>query len=212
MLEVSNLECVRGERTLFAGVGFRLEEGEMLYLQGKNGSGKTSLLRILCGLAHATAGEIRWRGELVGKLGEDYRRELCYLGHHNAIKEELTPLENLLASAKLADELLDEGAALDALEMVGLAGREDLACRYLSQGQKRRVALARLVNERRPLWVLDEPYVALDSAAIQLVAGLVGAHLQRGGLVVLTTHQAVDVSAGAIRELLLEPPAGRRTD
>ena len=210
MLEVSNLKCVRGERTLFSGVGFRLDGGEMLYLQGRNGSGKTSLLRILCGLSHAEAGEIRWRGEPVGKLGEDFRRELCYLGHHNAIKEELTPLENLRASARLADETLDEGAALDALEMVGLAGREELACRYLSQGQKRRVALARLVNERRALWILDEPYVALDTAAIELVAGLIGAHLQRGGLVVLTTHQAVEVSAGAIRQLVLEPPPGMR--
>jgi heme exporter protein A len=203
MLEVSNLDCVRGEKRLFSAVGFHLGEGEMLYLQGRNGSGKTSLLRILCGLSHPAAGEIRWRGQSVDKLGEDYRRELCYLGHHNAIKEELTPLENLMASARLADEALDEGAALEALESVGLAGREDLACRYLSQGQKRRVALARLVNERRALWVLDEPYVALDPAAIELVAGLIGRHLQRGGLVVLTTHQAVEVTAGAIRELRL---------
>ena len=210
MLDVSNLECVRGERTLFSDVSFRLDGGEMLYLQGQNGSGKTSLLRILCGLSHAEAGEIRWRGEPISKLGEDFRRELCYLGHHNAIKEELTPLENLRVSAKLADETLDEGAALEALEKVGLTGREDLACRYLSQGQKRRVALARLVNERRALWVLDEPYVALDTAAIERVAGLIGAHLQRGGLVVLTTHQAVEMSAGAIRQWVLEPPSGRR--
>ena len=210
MLEASNLECIRGERSLFAGVGFRLAAGEMLYLQGANGSGKTSLMRILCGLAHPAAGEVRWRGEPIGKLGGDYRRELCYLGHHNAIKEELTPLENLLAAAHLADEDLDEGAALDALELVGLAGREELACRYLSQGQKRRVALARLVNERRALWILDEPYVALDTAAVALVASLIGAHLQRGGLVVLTTHQAVPVAAGAVRELVLEAPSGAR--
>ena len=210
MLEVSNLECVRGERRLFAGIGFRLDAGEMLYLQGANGSGKTSLLRMLCSLSPAEEGEIRWRGESIGKLGEDYRRELCYLGHHNAIKEDLTPLENLLASARLADEALDEGAALDALEQVGLAGREDLACRYLSQGQKRRVALARLVNERRALWILDEPYVALDSSAIGLVAGLIGAHLQRGGLTVLTTHQAVAVAAGRVRELVLEAVPGSR--
>ena len=210
MLEVSNLECVRGDRRLFSGVGFRLDAGEMLYLQGANGSGKTSLLRMLCSLSPAEEGEIRWRGESIGKLGEDYRRELCYLGHHNAIKEELTPLENLLASARLADESLDEGAALDALEQVGLAGREDLACRYLSQGQKRRVALARLVNERRALWILDEPYVALDSSAIELVAGLIGAHLQRGGLTVLTTHQAVAVTAGRVRELVLEAVPGSR--
>ena len=211
MLDVSNLECVRGEQSLFAGIGFRLDAGEMLYLQGKNGSGKTSLLRILCGLSHPATGEVRWRGESIGKLGEDYRRELCYLGHHNAIKEELTPLENLLVSARLADEALDEGVALNALEQVGLAGREDLACRYLSQGQKRRVALARLVGERRALWVLDEPYVALDSTAIELVAGLISAHLQRGGLAVLTTHQAVAVAAGKVRKLVLEaPPAGGR--
>ena len=204
MLEASNLECIRGERSLFAGVGFRLAAGEMLYLQGSNGSGKTSLMRILCGLSHPVAGEIRWRGQTIAALGEDYRRELCYLGHHNAIKEELTPLENLLAAARLADEALDEGDALDALERVGLAGREELACRYLSQGQKRRVALARLVNERRALWVLDEPYVALDAAAIELVASLIVAHLQRGGLVVLTTHQAVELAAGTIRELRLD--------
>lgn len=210
MLEVSNLECIRGERRLFAGVGFRLDAGEMLYLQGANGSGKTSLLRMLCSLSPAEEGEIRWRGESIGKLGEDYRRELCYLGHHNAIKEDLTPLENLLASVRMADEALDEGAALDALEQVGLAGREDLACRYLSQGQKRRVALARLVNERRALWILDEPYVALDSTAIALVAGLIGAHLQRGGLAVLTTHQAVAVAAGRVRELVLEAVPGSR--
>ena len=203
MLEASNLECVRGDRRLFAGVGFRLNGGEMLYLQGKNGSGKTSLLRMLCGLTQPADGEICWRGQPIRQLGDEFRAELCYLGHHNAIKEELTPLENLLASAKLAEEALDEDAALDALEMLGLAGRADLACRYLSQGQKRRVALARLVHERRALWILDEPYVALDTAAVELIAGLIGAHLQRGGLAVLTTHQTVAVPAGAVRELRL---------
>ena len=203
MLETTRLDCVRGERHLFRALSFRLMPGELLSLQGRNGSGKTSLLRMLCGLLPSAGGEIRWRNEPIGKLGEDYRRELCFLGHQNAIKEELTPLENLMASARLADEALDEGAALDALETLGLAGREDLACRYLSQGQKRRVALARLVNERRALWLLDEPFVALDTAAVDLVAGLIGAHLQRGGLAVLTTHQAVDIPAGSVRQLVL---------
>ena len=165
MLEADNLECVRGERRLFAGLGFKLEAGELLYLQGKNGAGKTSLLRMLIGLLPQEAGEIRWKGQSIRSAGEDFRADLCYLGHLNAIKEELTPLENLLAAARLADEELSEDDALDALEQVGLAGREDLACKYLSQGQKRRVALARLVKERRPLWVLDEPFVALDVAA-----------------------------------------------
>ena len=210
MLEANGLECIRGERRLFADVKFQLAEGEMLFVQGKNGSGKTSLLRMVCGLSPPAAGAIGWRGTEISKLGEDFRRQLCFLGHLNAIKDDLSALENLLASARLADEALDEGHAVDALEQVGLAGREDLACRYLSQGQKRRVALARLVNDRRALWVLDEPYVALDSAAIELVAELIGAHLQRGGLAVLTTHQSVPVSAGAIRELILEAPLALR--
>ena len=210
MLEASVLECVRGECRLFAGVGFRLAAGEMLFLQGANGSGKTSLLRMLCGLAPPAAGEIRWRGEAIGKLGEDYRRQLVYLGHHNAIKEELTPLENLLASARLAEEVLAPDAALDALANLGLAGRADLPCRYLSQGQQRRVALARLVHERRALWLLDEPYAALDAPATALIAQLIGAHLQRGGLVVLTTHQAVHVPAALVHELRLETAPGSR--
>ena len=203
MLEVSDLCCVRGEKPLFSGLDFCLGAGELLYLQGRNGSGKTSLLRILSGLLPAAGGEIRWRGEPVEQLGEDYRRELCFLGHHNAIKEELTPLENLSTSAALAATPLDTEQALDALAQLGLAGREDLPCRYLSQGQKRRVALSRLVFDRRPLWLLDEPFVALDTAAVELVAGLIGAHLQRGGLAVLTTHQPVEIVGGITRQLVL---------
>ncbi|WP_295009413.1 cytochrome c biogenesis heme-transporting ATPase CcmA [uncultured Dechloromonas sp.] len=203
MLEADNLECVRGERRLFAGLGFQLEAGELLYLQGRNGAGKTSLLRMIIGLLPPEAGEIRWKGKSIRSSGDEFRADLCYLGHLNAIKEELTPLENLLASAHLADETLSEDDALDALEQVGLAGREDLACKYLSQGQKRRVALARLVKERRPLWVLDEPFVALDVAAVDWLAGIISAHLQRGGLAVMTTHQLVAIPAGTVRELKL---------
>ncbi len=206
MLEASQLECVRGDRRLFAGVDFRVDAGELLYLQGRNGAGKTSLLRMIVGLAQPAAGEIRWRGEPVRQLAEDYRAELCYLGHHNAIKEELTPLENLLSGARLAGVRLTEEEALDALHRVGLAGREDLQAKYLSQGQKRRVGLARLIHDRHALWVLDEPFVALDVAAVDMVAGLIGGHLQRGGLAVMTTHQAVDIPAGAVRSLTLGAP------
>ena len=203
MLEADNLECVRGDRRLFKGVGFRLEAGELLFLQGKNGAGKTSLLRMLIGLLPPESGQIQWKGRPIRSLADEFRADLCYLGHLNAIKEELTPLENLMAAARLAEEELPEDDALDALEQVGLAGREDLACKYLSQGQKRRVALARLVKEKRPLWVLDEPLVALDLAAVAWLAGLIGAHLQRGGLAVMTTHQLVDIPAGAVKELRL---------
>jgi heme exporter protein A len=201
MLEADNLECVRGERRLFAGLGFRLEAGELLYLQGRNGAGKTSLLRMLIGLLPPENGEIRWHGEAIAQAGEAFRAELCYLGHLNAIKEDLTPLENLLSAAHLAGIALSEDDAIDALEQVGLAGREDLACKYLSQGQKRRVALARLVVDRRPLWILDEPFVALDVAAVDWLAGIISGHLQRGGMAVMTTHQLVAIPAGTVREL-----------
>ena len=203
-LEACMLACVRGERRLFADIGFRLEGGELLYLQGPNGSGKTSLLRILCGLTPPATGEIRWRDTPISRHGEDYRRELCYLGHQNALKEELTPLENLLSAAKIADEALDADTAVDALQTFELSGHEDLPCKYLSQGQKRRVALARLCYERRTLWILDEPFVALDATAIALVSRLISTHLQRGGLVVLTTHQTVDIAAGAVHHLRLD--------
>ncbi|WP_371325546.1 cytochrome c biogenesis heme-transporting ATPase CcmA [Dechloromonas sp. ZY10] len=203
MLAAEQLACVRGERRLFADVGFRLAGGELLYLQGRNGAGKTSMLRMLIGLLPPEAGRILWQGRDIHEQIDEYRAELCYLGHYNAIKEELTPLENLLLSARLADEDLSEDDALDALEQVGLAGREDLACKYLSQGQKRRVALARLVKEKRALWVLDEPFVALDVAAVAWLAVIISAHLQRGGLAVMTTHQPVDIPAGTVRELRL---------
>jgi heme exporter protein A len=203
MLATSDLECHRGDRRLFAGVGFRLGAGELLYLQGPNGAGKTSLLHMLCGLLPPAAGEIRWRGQPVDRLGEEYRRELCFLGHHDAIKEELTPLENLTLSTRLAGMTLDEKQALDALSKLGLAGREDLACRTLSRGQKRRAALARLAVDRRPLWLLDEPFTALDAAAVEVLAALIGAHLEAGGLAVLATHQPVEIVAGTIRCLTL---------
>lgn len=201
MLEADNLECVRGERRLFAGLGFKLAAGELLYLQGRNGAGKTSLLRMLIGLLPPENGEIRWQGRPIRSQNDEFHADLCYLGHLNAIKEELTPLENLLAAARLAGETLSEDDAIDALEQVGLAGREDLACKYLSQGQKRRVALARLVVDRRPLWILDEPFVALDVTAVDWLAGIISGHLQRGGMVVMTTHQPVAIPAGTVREL-----------
>lgn len=203
MLQAHGLACDRGDRRLFSGVDFTVPAGQWLQIEGANGAGKTSLLRMIIGLLPPEAGEIRWQGQSIRRNSDDFRADLCYLGHLNAIKEELTPLENLLASAHLADEDLSEDDALDALEQVGLAGREDLACKYLSQGQKRRVALARLVKERRPLWVLDEPFVALDVAAVDWLAGIISGHLQRGGLAVMTTHQLVAIPAGTVRELRL---------
>lgn len=203
MLDVSGLECVRGERCLFSGVSFRLSGGELLHVQGRNGSGKTSLLRMLCGLLPPKAGEIRWQGAPIGRLGGDFRRHVCFIGHRDAVKEILTPLENVLTTAHLAGEGLDASTARAALAQLGLAGEEETPCGRLSQGQRRRVALTRLVSARQPLWLLDEPFVALDATATTRVAALIADHLQRGGLVVLTTHQPVEIPGAALRRLAL---------
>lgn len=198
MLSAHQLACVRGERRLFSGLDFQLEAGEWLHVQGENGAGKTSLLRLLAGLAHAAEGEIRWRGEDIGRLAEEYHREMLYLGHHGAVKEELTPLENLRFAAALDGRKLSEREALAALHRFGLKGREDLAVRFLSAGQKRRVLLSRLVIKQATLWILDEPFTALDVHAVDMLSALVGEHLQKGGMAILTSHQAMPMGRGRV--------------
>jgi len=204
MLEVSNLACSRGDHPLFSGLSFQLEAGELMQVQGENGKGKTSLLRTLCGFMQPEAGEIRWRGGNIADLGEDYCAELLYLGHHNAIKDELNALENLQISCGLAGVELDEKEAVIALRRIGLKGRELLPVRVLSQGQRRRVALARMLVSRAPLWVLDEPLTALDVGAVGMIQGLLGEHLVRGGMVIFTTHQPLVVEGVETRRLVLE--------
>lgn len=193
MLEVSDLKCVRGERPLFDRVGFRLESGKLLYLRGANGAGKTSLLRILCGLSPAESGQILWNGRPIDELGDLYRQDLFYLGHHNALQESLTVSENLTFYAALNGAEPSSADTAHALGQLGLRGCQNRLVRHLSQGQKRRVALSRLMLNRAKLWVLDEPFVALDHAAIQILADLVAAHLAQGGLAVVTSHQPVDI-------------------
>jgi heme exporter protein A len=199
MLQVSDLACSRGERRLFAGVGFSLAAGEWLHVQGDNGSGKTSLMRLLVGLSPADAGQIRWRGEPTPSA--EFRRELIYLGHHAAVKEDLTPLENLRLAAPLDGIALDECTAMAALVRLGLRGREDLPVRVLSAGQKRRVLLARLLTRPALLWVLDEAFNALDAPAVKLLGELIAEHLSAGGVAVLTSHQPLPVPGG--RTLML---------
>ncbi len=194
MLKVAGLACSRGERRLFTDVGFALEPGEWLHVQGANGSGKTSLMRLLVGLSPADAGEIRWRGEPTPSA--DFRRDLIYLGHHAAVKEDLTPLENLRLSAALDGVALDERAALAALIRLGLRGRENLPVRVLSAGQKRRVLLGRLLTRPAVLWVLDEAFNALDVGAVHLLGELIAEHLAASGMAVLTSHQPLPVPGG----------------
>jgi heme exporter protein A len=207
MLEVSELSCVRGERTLFRDVGFMLDAGSLLRVTGPNGSGKTSLLRIVCGLSPPAAGEVRWRGENIRSLREEYWKELVYVGHLNALKDDLTALENLGIAAALGGRKLVDGAALEALERFGVAACAGLPARVLSQGQRRRVALARLMVSRdAPLWVLDEPFTALDAAAVRLMEDLIGGHLARGGSVIYTTHQEAKIEASMVLNIELGAP------
>ena len=203
MLEVLNLACSRGEHCLFTDLSFALRSGELMQVQGTNGKGKTTLLRTLCGYLQPDAGEIRWCGKNVRKDSEQFFAEIFYLGHHNAIKDELTALENLCISAGLAGYQIDQQTALDALRRMGLRGREYLPVKVLSQGQRRRVALARLLVEEARLWILDEPLTALDVGAVELMQELIGEQLSKGGAVIFTTHQPLTVSDVEMRRLAL---------
>jgi heme exporter protein A len=201
MLQVANLECRRGDRLLFSGLDFAIDAGTLLHVRGRNGSGKTTLLRTLCGLYTQDSGEVRWKGESIRALAEDFRRDLLYFGHLNGIKGDLTGVENLRLAATLDGDRVSVKAVWEALARIGLAGFEDLPTRMLSQGQKKRVALARLILSRAPLWILDEPFTALDVDAVDLLQGLIAGHVARGGLVVLTTHQAVPLTSGQASHL-----------
>jgi len=205
MLEAKGVACERGDRILFTNVGFQLSAGELLHVKGVNGSGKTSLLRMLCGLVAPAAGEIRWRGENIRKQKEEYNRELLYIGHQAGIKAELTALENLKLSCALNNAWIDDDQAWQALGEIGLRGREELPSKVLSQGQQRRVALARMLVSRAPLWILDEPFTALDVKAVAQLEQVLGAHLQQGGYIVLTTHQDFTLRQGRLRMLQLGP-------
>lgn len=203
MLAVNDLSCRRGERLLFSGIGFVVEPGELLHVHGANGSGKTSLLRMLCGLSAPAQGEILWQNCAPRSLGEDFLAAVTYLGHQNAIKEELSAMENIHMSASLNGRPVTEDEAYSALEMMGLGDKADMQVKVLSQGQRRRVALARLSLSRNALWLLDEPLAALDADGVTLVENMLDAHLSRGGMAVLTTHQPLNVSAGITGHMYL---------
>ncbi len=203
MLEIRNLACTRGDHLLFSDLNFTLDAGEILQVQGVNGSGKTTLLRTLCGLVTPTAGQINWSGKNIRDLGAAYYAEMIYLGHLNALKDELNAVENMRISAGLAGCEVDDGQIFAALQRMGLRGRETLPVKALSQGQSRRVALARLLIGHFPVWILDEPLTALDVGAVQLIQDLIAAHLMRCGMVIYTTHQPLEVAGVTTRRLTL---------
>lgn len=194
MLDVQELEARRGRRVLFSGLGFAARPGQLLRVAGPNGAGKTTLLRMLVGLSTPTEGRVLWRGQPLSGQREMFHRELAWVGHAASLKDDLSALENLQAIATLAGDAASRQELALALAAAGLQGRERLPARVLSAGQRRRVVLARLaLGSQRALWVLDEPFNALDTAATDWLAGLVRAQLARGGIVALTSHQAVPV-------------------
>ena len=195
MLAASALACQRGERLLFKGVSLALRPGQVVWVRGNNGRGKTSLLRLLAGLAAPTCGEIAWGGLPLRKARADHCSNLLYLAHANALKDDLSVAEALAFLAHLHGQVASEQATSQALRRFGLFSRRKSAVRTLSQGQKRRVALARLtLAPPKPLWILDEPYDALDAEGSAVVDGLLCAHAEQGGCVVLTSHLPLNIT------------------
>lgn len=203
LLSVHDLACARGDRLLFKGMNFTLSSGELLLVQGGNGQGKTSLLRLLTGLSSPEEGEVRWRGEPIRKQREAYHAEMVYLGHANGVKDDLNPVENLRFADGLQGRVFAAERAVATLERLGLSRCLDLPCRVLSFGQRRRVALAALLLSGAGLWILDEPLTGLDVHAVALMEGLIRDHLKDGGMVVATTHQALNLEGVVVRRLLV---------
>ena len=209
MLEARSLAARRGFATLFQGLEFSLGAGEALVVSGPNGSGKTTLLRMLAGLAAPAEGEIRWDGVPVQPFDARLRDVVAFNGHLSALKDELTAFENLAAWTTLENGHADREAIDRALDGVALGRRGRVAARALSQGQRRRIGLARLALSRRRLWVLDEPLTALDSDGVNLLQGLLATQLDGGGLVVAASHQPLPVPAARLRALELAATPNR---
>lgn len=203
MLEAINLTCVRGTRRLFKDLNFTVSSGELIELRGPNGSGKTSLLRILCGLATPAAGEVRWEGKNIRSLSEEYFASVAYLAHQNAVKDELSAIENLRIAGAVAGNALNKGEAQEVLARVGLTQQQNLPARALSAGQRRRLALTRLLTSKATLWILDEVLTSLDDTAINLSREFITEHLAKGGMAIVATHQDLNLTAPTMQKVQL---------
>lgn len=200
MLQVEKLTISRGERVLATDLNFQVNAGAALVAEGPNGSGKTTLLRTLATLSPPLNGVICWQGQAVTDIIEVYRSAMLFLGHNPAVKLDLTPVENLKVYARLAGAVTEPHAAL---ERMGIHRYASTVCRHLSAGQLRRVALARLILTAAPLWILDEPFTALDRQTIDGLSSLLENHLAEGGSAIITTHQRLPLEQAAISRLSL---------
>ncbi|MBS9809429.1 cytochrome c biogenesis heme-transporting ATPase CcmA [Vibrio alginolyticus] len=203
MLEVSNLTAIRDERVLFENLQFEIKPGELVQIEGRNGTGKTTLLRIVTGLGDREEGVIKWKGEEVEKSRDVFHQELLFLGHQTGVKRELTALENLRFYQSIQNNRSSDEEIFIALTQVGLAGREDVPVAQLSAGQQRRVALARLWLSKQILWILDEPLTAIDKQGVKVLESLFASHADNGGIVVLTTHQDMFADSPKLRKIKL---------
>ena len=206
ILKIDNLFCERDDRVLFDQLSFDVGAGEVVQIEGQNGSGKTTLLRILSGLSNHYEGDIYWQDELLENCSENFRESLLYFGHQPGVKAVLTPEENLRWYASM-HPTIDLNKMDYALAKVGLTGYEDVPCHTLSAGQNRRVSLARLYLSRAPLWILDEPFTAIDKKGVAEKEALIAAHAEQGGTVLLTTHHELSMG-DKVRRINLDHLAG----
>lgn len=199
MLEARKLLCERDERVLFSDLSFQVSAGEWIQVTGGNGAGKTTLLRLLTGLSRPDAGEVCWQAQPLHRVRDSYHQNLLWIGHQPGIKTRLTALENL----RFFHQDGDSAKCLAALAQAGLAGYEDIPVNQLSAGQQRRVALARLWLTRATLWILDEPFTAIDVNGVERLTQRMAQHTEEGGIVILTTHQPLNVATDRIRRIAL---------
>jgi len=200
-LQASQLSCIRDDRVLFSGLDFTVQSGQVLLIEGPNGSGKTSLLRILTGLRRPDQGNLFWCGDSVEELAAIYYQDVAYVGHMNGMKDDLSVTENLRYAQSLAVPTLSVN---ESLQQVGLQGYQETPIRFLSAGQKRRLALARLLCTRKRLWILDEPFTSLDKASIKMFEGYIERHVEQGGVVVMTSHHDTNMPVEIIQKIQLQ--------
>ncbi len=206
LMQAEDLELWRGERCLFRLLSFELPEGKVLHVSGPNGCGKTSLLRVLCGLSQPEYGEILWRGRNIRRCREDYQQAFAWLGHLNGFKAELSARENLAFSVSLRRQT-DSDARNHILDQVGLTAAADLPCRVLSAGQKRRLSLATIMLSAAQLWILDEPFTNLDAKGRDMIADLLNRLCASAGTAIVAAHQELGVEQRYLQHLELEDAA-----